>query len=886
MARRRCSGSATALLAAVALLAAAVQPASGALLAIDLGSEFLKLSIVKPGRIPISIVINEMSKRKTPALVAFVEGDRLVGEEAASLAARYPDRVYGRIADWLGRPADDPGLAAMLKASYRPYELVAAPNRTSPASLAVRTDRGETHSAEEVVASLLEYAKGLGEAAADGSPVTDAVLAVPASYTPQQRQALLDAAQLAGLNVMGLIHSHAAAALQYGIERDFTNKTETVILYDVGAASLQAALVTYSAYTNAKGVSTSQFDVRDVIWREDVGGEQLELVLMEHFADEFNKQLGGGQDVRSTPRAMAKLRKQVVRTKQILSANSEAPLSVEELWQDRDFRATITREKFEELAGDFWERAAAPLRTLLERNSLSPADVSAVELLGGTSRVPRLKQALSDALGGRALGMHLDADEAVVLGAGLFAANLSTTFRLRQFGMADKVPYSVAIQLESEAAPKTLVPALKKMPTKRGVHLHNLTADPLAFTLDFDNAPGAWPCCRRAFRLGSFHVSGIESVIAKYNESGKVSIHTRVDQSGVFHLDRADATVEVWEAVPPPPPPSPPPAPANASANATDSAGAGNATDAGASTANSTDASAASEAVATAPVPAEAAAAGNATDEAPKLRKRTIKVALNVTGGFVAAGMNKSELAASTRVLRRLRAADQAKRETAKARNDLEAYIIATRNKVESSEEVAAVTTEQQREEFLKQLTDQEDWLYGDGEGADTSELKSHLRKLREVGDAIFGRVAEAEARPKALALAAEFVELTRKAVNSWPEVKPWLEKEEVDALAAQVDNFTSWLEGKKEEQAKLAAHQDPAFKSEEVTTWLVRLQKAFNRLNNKKKPKPPPPPPPPQADANATDAGASSERQQGAGSEAGAGKDGEKKEEAHDELR
>lgn len=246
MAGQRFSGAAAACaaLVAIAVLAVAVQPAAGALLAIDLGSEFLKLSIVKPGRIPISIVINEMSKRKTPALVAFVEGERLVGEEAASLAARYPERVYGRIADWLGRAADDSRLAAMLKASYRPYELVAAPNRTSPASLAVKTDRGETYTAEEVVvsmgargrglrpaalgclgcvgfahtrpcknrsfwkvpvlvfeplaaclacpalqASLLEYAKGLGEAAAEGSPVTDAVLAVPAAYTPQQVRA-------------------------------------------------------------------------------------------------------------------------------------------------------------------------------------------------------------------------------------------------------------------------------------------------------------------------------------------------------------------------------------------------------------------------------------------------------------------------------------------------------------------------------------------------------------------------------------------------------------------------------------------------------------------------------------------------------------------------
>ena len=93
------------------------------------------------------------------------------------------------------------------------------------------------------------------------------------------------------------------------------------------------------------------------------------------------------------------------RTKQVLSANTEASLIVEELFEERDFRSSITRDKFEELAGDFWQRAADPVVTLLQRNNLTAVDVAAVELLGGTSRVPRVKQALSEALGGRTLDM-------------------------------------------------------------------------------------------------------------------------------------------------------------------------------------------------------------------------------------------------------------------------------------------------------------------------------------------------------------------------------------------------------------------------------------------------------------------------------------------------
>ena len=171
------------VLLSLLFLAAACSPALGALFAVDLGSEFLKMSIVKPGRIPISIVNNEMSKRKTPALVAFVDGERLVGEEAASLVARYPDKIYGRLRDMLGRPADHPGLLQALDRSHLHYKLVPAPNRTE--GLAVETDTGKAYSAEELVVS--EWVVGSWRGALVGrglrspaSPIT----VPPPSLTP------------------------------------------------------------------------------------------------------------------------------------------------------------------------------------------------------------------------------------------------------------------------------------------------------------------------------------------------------------------------------------------------------------------------------------------------------------------------------------------------------------------------------------------------------------------------------------------------------------------------------------------------------------------------------------------------------------------------------
>jgi hypoxia up-regulated 1 len=161
-------------------------------------------------------------------------------------------------------------------------------------------------------------------------------------------------------------------------------------------------LVRFSSFAS-RGAVVSQFEVLDIAWVEEHGGKHLEASLIRQFSEEFISK--GGEDVLSFPKAIAKLKKQVKRTKEILSANSEAPISVEELHDGIDFRSSITREHFETLNENFWDRSAAPLIELLKRNNLTGADLAAVELLGGSSRVPKVKVALSEALGGRSLDM-------------------------------------------------------------------------------------------------------------------------------------------------------------------------------------------------------------------------------------------------------------------------------------------------------------------------------------------------------------------------------------------------------------------------------------------------------------------------------------------------
>lgn len=227
---------------------------------IDLGSEWLKVAVVnlKPGQSPISIAINEMSKRKSPALVSFHSGTRLLGEEAAGLVARYPDKVYSQIRDLLGKPYNY--TKNFLDSMFLPFTIIEDPR----GAVNFKTnDDAAIYSVEELLAMILGYAVNLAEVHSKVQ-VKDAVITVPPYFGQAERRALLQAAQLAGVNVLSLVNEHSGAALQYGIDKDFSNGSRHVIFYDMGSSSTYAALVHYSAYSAkeyGKTVSVNQFQV-------------------------------------------------------------------------------------------------------------------------------------------------------------------------------------------------------------------------------------------------------------------------------------------------------------------------------------------------------------------------------------------------------------------------------------------------------------------------------------------------------------------------------------------------------------------------------------------------------------------------------------------------
>ncbi|GAQ90029.1 hypothetical protein KFL_005910055 [Klebsormidium nitens] len=845
MAGSRCCWRPLGCLLVVLLTCGVLPQRDAAVLGIDYGAEWLKMVVVKSGKPMISTVINEMSKRKAPAMVAFSNGERLLGEEAAAIVGRYPERVYQRVRDLLGVAL--PEARALLAGRYLAYDLVEDAERRT---VRIRTHDGSAeYGAEELAAMVLRYAAELARAHSK-APIRDCVLTVPPFWGQRQRQALLDAAHIAGLKVMALLTEPSAAALQYGIDRKFENATQLVLLYDVGAAATRATLLRFSAYAGkdrGRSAVIGQAHTLGVRWDPDLGGQAMEARLAEHFADEFNQQVGGGTDVRASPKAMAKLLKAVRKTKEVLSANSEAPISVESLLDDHDFRSSITRRLFEQLCADVWTRALAPLRDVLAEANITAADLDALEVIGGATRVPRLQAALTDFLGDvRGVDRHLDADEAVAHGAGLHAANLSDGFKLRPFGVNDGLPYGLVYRLDgargsedaseegaeaaAPGAPRSLFPPLRKLPT-RIIRSLKAQEDDFGVALAYDPA-GPLPAGMPSLDVAQYAVRGVAAATAKYRANAtaplKVALHFSLSRAGVAALDKAELVVETLEALPAPAPPP------NASVNVT-----GNASSANQSVPQG-DAAAGEG--------AEGAATGNGTEAgrpAVKHRKRTLRIPLEVADVSPASlrGMEPADLAAAAARHEELRARDQEKHATAEAKNSLEAYILQTRTNLAEEEGVAGVSTAAERGELEAELAAAEEWLYGEGADGAAPAFQDRHTALRRQGDRIFFRLQEQRHRPQIVARAHALVARARRDVAAWRESRPWVGDAELAGLLAAVGEFEEWVAQQEAAQAGRRPEEDPAFACADVDSRASALLKKIRKVEAIPKPKPKPKP-------------------------------------------
>ncbi|EQC40757.1 hypothetical protein SDRG_01828 [Saprolegnia diclina VS20] len=816
------------------LLAALIATVSASVAGVDFGGEFFKIALVKPGR-PFEIVTNVHSKRKTETIVSFNGDERVYGADAMNIEVRRPQVAYSQIRRFLGATVDHPLVSSLTENEYFPYTLT---KNLTRGSVALQHSSEHTFHAEELAAMVFGHAKQITNDFAE-APVKDWVITVPMYFAEPQRQAIIDAAEIAGIRVLSLIDENTAAALHHAVDYEAAepNTPERIMLYNMGSTSLQVSIVEYKTRVVPDGFKKNktivEFDVLAKAWDETLGGAQFDLRLAEKFANEFNAKLKNGDDVRKIPRAMAKLRAAARKTKIVLSANEAIPVIVPSLHADLDYKGHASRTELEEIAADLFARVLEPVKSALDQAGLTVGDLSAVEIIGGGVRIPKI-QALLQEFVQRDLGKRLNGDEAMALGAAFNAANLSTSFRVRHVGMTDISSFPIGVRLvdlASHAADDdhpeakhwvkraALFGERQKLNVKKSVSFSH--ADDVSCTFRYDK-PSALP-------------QGVSSIISRYNITGiaafakkmedkklgepKVTLSFNLDASGLASIVKAEATLDEEIEVPAPT--------KKAVKKADDSSSSADGDDDDDKTTE--------------------------TDEAPEMIKKTKvhRVTLTVVrsdaahrpeAGMAILPMTFRDKKESIAMLAEMDKVDSIRKANAEAKNRLEAFVYESREYLSSHDDVLEkVTTSTQRETLSADVDATEEWLYEDGDDLDAKAYNERLAGMRKQLDDMVFRVSELSALPEAVAKAQQYIISTIDLMAQWVDVKPQVTADERDDILAKVSELKDWLKEQQAAQDAIAKHDEPVFTSAHVLKKISGVKKLVTALAKKPKPTPKP---------------------------------------------
>merc|ERR1712157_590545 len=299
-------------------------------------------------------------------------------------------------------------------------------------------------------------------------------------------------------------------------------------------------------------------------WDATLGGLAYDNRLVDYMADHFNREWrharGHEKDIRDVPRAMTKIRLQANKVKHVLSANQEIPIHMDSLYDDMTLSMHISRSQFEELCEDLTKRATDPIMNALASANVTMEEVDVIEMLGGGMRVPKVQSSLTSVLGDVELGMHINSDESMALGAAFYGANISSAFRVRQVGLVDINPFPIGISLDNlekgdersktgedeEAWGKkaTIFKANSKIGVKKTIAFTH--DQDVHCSLDYVD-PETLPEGAKA-ELQRYKISGVAAFAKEMEEKGlgkpKVSLQFELSNSGTTALVKAEAAVE------------------------------------------------------------------------------------------------------------------------------------------------------------------------------------------------------------------------------------------------------------------------------------------------------------------------------------------------------
>ncbi|TXG69104.1 hypothetical protein EZV62_004039 [Acer yangbiense] len=799
----------------------------------DFGNESCIVAVARQRG--IDVVLNDESKRETPALVCFGDKQRFIGTAGAATSMMNPKNTISQIKRLIGRQFSDPELQRDLKSF--PFAVTEGPDGF-PLIHARYLGETRTFTPTQVMGMVLSNLKGIAEKNLNAA-VVDCCIGIPVYFTDLQRRAVMDAAQIAGLHPLHLIHETTATALAYGIYKTDLPESDqlNVAFVDIGHSSMQVCIA---------GFKKGQLKILGHSFDRSLGGRDFDEVLFHHFAEKFKVEYK--IDVYQNARACLRLRSGCEKLKKMLSANPEAPLNIECLMEEKDVRGFIKRDEFEQISIPILERVKRPLEKALAETGLSVEDVHMVEVVGSASRVPAVMKILTEFFG-KEPRRTMNASECVARGCALQCAILSPTFKVREFQVNENFPFSIALSWKgtapdakneaTENQQSTIVfPKGNPIPSVKALTFYRSGT----FTIDVQYADVSE--LQAPAKISTYTIGPFQST---KSERAKVKVKVRLNLHGIVSIESATLLEEEEIEVPVTKEPE-----KESAKMETDEAS----NDAVPPSSNETDENM-QDAKGTAADPSGAENGVPESGDKPvqmetdtkvpkkKVKKTNIPVAELVYGAMVPTDLQKAvekefEMALQDRVME----------ETKDKKNAVEAYVYDMRNKL--CDKYHSFVTDSEREQFTSRLQEVEDWLYEDGEDETKGVYIAKLEELKKQGDPIEERYKESTERGSVIDQLVYCINSYRDAAMSADPKFEHIELADKQKVLNECVESEAWLREKKQHQDTLPKYATPVLLLADVRKKAEALDRFCRPIMTKPKPAKPATPetpatPPPQ---------------------------------------
>uniref|UniRef100_H3DJ04 Heat shock protein family A (Hsp70) member 4 like n=1 Tax=Tetraodon nigroviridis TaxID=99883 RepID=H3DJ04_TETNG len=788
---------------------------------IDVGFQSCYIAVARSGG--IETIANEYSDRCTPACVSLATKNRIIGNAAKSqIITNFKNTVHG-FKKFHGRTFDDPFVQA--EKPKLPYSLHKMANGST--GIKVRyLDDNKMFTVEQITGMLLSKLKETSEAALK-KPVVDCVISVPSFFTDAERRSVFDATQIAGLNCLRLINDTTAVALAYGIyKQDLPAPEEgprNVVFVDMGHSSFQVSI---TAFNKGKlKVLAAAFDPY-------LGGRNFDEVLVDYFCEEFRGKYK--LNVRDNPRALLRLHQECEKLKKLMSANSSnLPLNIECFMNDIDVSSRMNRGHFEEMSAQYLMRVEAPLRAALEQSKLSCDDIYAVEIVGGATRIPAIKERISRFFC-KDISTTLNADEAVARGCALQCAILSPAFKVREFSITDVVPFPITLRWKSTTEDGMgeceVFTKNQAAPFSKVITFHK--KEPFELEAFYSN-PQELPYPDHT--IGCFSIQNVAP--QPDGESSKVKVKVRVNIHGIFSVSGASLIEkQKGEAeemqIDSEPLVQNEGRPEEQVKMQVEQEGQGDQqTDENSPSSKVSVASSDQKKEGPSGEKQDPAAAGS------KAKVRVKSIDLPVVANSIRQ-LGESVLNDFVEYERQMIIQDKLVKEQNDAKNAVEEYVYDLRDKLGGVYE--KYITESDSKQVTLLLEETENWLYEDGEDQPKQVYEEKLEALKRLGQPIQDRHREHEDRPRAFEELGKKLQIYMKFLDSFKQKDErflHLSLEEMGTVEKCVNDSMSWMNSRMNAQSKLSITQDPAVKVADIITKIQELEDACNPVINRPKP-------------------------------------------------